>query len=315
MTTIQRRPMIWRSLVSETQFATELTQSGIFQLCQVPLPREVGLSNIDDFQYSLHVGLHSFTSGIERLCKLAISCYKYYTEDHFPDLRHYSHKVTSLMGGLAVLDFKQFKKKGSYLSLPSDPLDPDLGTILDNFAQGAGRYEYLDSLSKQQPSVDTYTTWCALCEKAKLDERIDYMITVRGAIADSIYAGIATSETCVESLINPYIDNHLSKSFFGPSTAVALSLFHKARWAAACLSAVTEQCFYHSPLSQDRWPIIPYLHEVVGPALLLPTNLFFECHIAQFGDMAVVEEAIADIQSLGINDEDNEEIEVDADEQ
>ena len=61
----------WHVLVAEAQFATELTVAGLRRLCLVPgevnLERWVG----DDRNYALHVGMHSYASGLERLCKLA----------------------------------------------------------------------------------------------------------------------------------------------------------------------------------------------------------------------------------------------------
>lgn len=66
---------IWDSLVAEAQFATELALTGLRRLCSVPTEPDIGGGRrSSDRNYSLHVGMYSYSSGLERLCKLAIAC-------------------------------------------------------------------------------------------------------------------------------------------------------------------------------------------------------------------------------------------------
>lgn len=97
-------PSRWDYLVSETQFATELVVTGLRKLCTVPVqgdwPWPVSLTET----YPLHVGLHSYASGLERLCKLTIACHGFVTTGTFPPLRPFGHKIGGLMDGVERLD-------------------------------------------------------------------------------------------------------------------------------------------------------------------------------------------------------------------
>jgi hypothetical protein len=80
-------PTIWANLVAETQFATELTLNGLRRLCSVPTEPELTRWVGNDLNYALHVGMHSYSSGLERLCKLTIACNVYAVNGKFPELR------------------------------------------------------------------------------------------------------------------------------------------------------------------------------------------------------------------------------------
>ncbi|MGO4435804.1 hypothetical protein AB4Y88_21730 [Paenarthrobacter sp. RAF9] len=84
---------IWKNLVVETQFATELTLSGLRRLCSVPTDPALVQWGSNELNYALHVGMYSYSSGLERLCKLAIACNGYATTGEFPKVRKYSHKI------------------------------------------------------------------------------------------------------------------------------------------------------------------------------------------------------------------------------
>ena len=56
-----------------------------------------------DLNYALHVGMYSYSSGLERLCKLAIACNGYATTGDFPKLRDYSHKIGNLLDAVEEL--------------------------------------------------------------------------------------------------------------------------------------------------------------------------------------------------------------------
>jgi hypothetical protein len=301
---------VWQSLISESQFAVELTHLGLRRLCQVPTPDDLVLGRPEGTRYALHVGMHSFTSGLERLCKLAISCYGYCTEGKFPNLRQYSHSISKLLGALEGLDFEQFDgSRGLYLKPEPDPLDPELTTALDRFSQGMGRYEYLDSLASTEPLVDMFTSWCELCARSALNEEISSMLSLRGVMPDAIFAGCNAVGAEIEPLIMPYIDNDLGLPMFRSSVAVAMALYRKARWAAACLSAASTHSFWH-----QRSGLVPLLSEIVDPALVLPSSLFFECHVARFGDAQSIEETVAKLLAVDLSESDPDEVdEVDED--
>lgn len=93
----------WESLVVETQFATELTLTGLRRLCSVPTDPALVRWGSKDLNYALHVGMYSYSSGLERLCKLAIACNGYATTGEFPELRRYSHKIGKLLDAVEKL--------------------------------------------------------------------------------------------------------------------------------------------------------------------------------------------------------------------
>lgn len=150
---------MWQSLVAETQFATELTVSGLRRLCSVPVLSDQFPWSTRDLNYALHVGLHSYSSGLERLCKLAIACNGYASTGEFPALRGFSHKIGALLDaieGLTPTAADASTPKSAYLARPVDGLDPALTNTVERFAGGAGRYEHLDLLWKNDAETSTY---------------------------------------------------------------------------------------------------------------------------------------------------------------
>ncbi len=136
---------IWKNLVVETQFATELTLSGLRRLCSVPTDPAMVQWGSNELNYSLHVGMYSYSSGLERLCKLAIACNGYATTGEFPKVRKYSHKIGNLLDAVEKLSPPPSSPgsaplKEGYLVRPVDGLDPDLTNTVERFASGAGRY-------------------------------------------------------------------------------------------------------------------------------------------------------------------------------
>jgi hypothetical protein len=76
----------WNYLVSETLFASELVESGVSRLCAVPI-RDDNWPVGNERMYSLHVGLHSYVTGLERLCKLTIACHGFLATGGFSSMR------------------------------------------------------------------------------------------------------------------------------------------------------------------------------------------------------------------------------------
>jgi hypothetical protein len=275
---------IWASLVAEAQFATELVQVGLRRLCSVPTESDVLLWPSKDLNYALHVGLHSYSSGLERLCKLAIACNGYAATGEFPSVRSYSHRIGRLLdavGALTPTGPGISMHKAEYLVRPVDALDPDLMDTVERFASGAGRYEHLDSLSNDNAEVNTYNEWSALAARASVSKEVHDLIELKKAAAYAIRSELcddgleSTGQTVVEDLECP---------IFEPSVGVVLSLFRKVRWVSAVLSVAT----YYTGRG------LPILGEVVN-AFNLPSTKFFNYDIARISDKDVVEEELVEV--------------------
>lgn len=269
---------IWESLVAETQFAAELTLAGLRRLCSVPTDHEQFLWSNKDLNYALHVGLYSYSSGLERLCKLAIACSGYATTGEFPRLRNYSHKIGSLLDAVETLSpmgTGASMRKAEYLIRPVDRLDPDLTNTVERFANGAGRYEHLDSLWNDGTEVNTYNEWSALAARTSVSEEVRRLISIKEAMAYAIGSELAddglesTAEKVMEDLAFPTYE---------PSVGVVLRLFRKVRWVSTILDVAT----YYT--SQD----LPLLGEVVSPTFAQSSANFFKYDIARIGDEEVV---------------------------
>ena len=135
---IQMTSTIWDSLVVETQFATELALTGLRRLCFVPTDPARVVWGSSSLNYALHVGMYSYSSGLERLCKLAIACNGYATTGEFPRLRSYSHKIGNLLDAVEKLPptgSGASMHRAKYLVRPVDGLDPDLTNTVERFEQ------------------------------------------------------------------------------------------------------------------------------------------------------------------------------------
>lgn len=266
----------WPSLVAEAQFANELVVLGLAKLCTVPTRTGLwGQEATYAHRYPLYVGLHSFTTGLERLCKLAIVCNGYLLDGHFPNVRQYSHKLATLLDRVG-----QLQKAEAVNSYPVRPkFDNDAGIIgfLEHFASGSGRYEYLDLLSKDQVFPEVYDKWHHFCTDMELSEEISQAFKIRSFVI-SQWRGLS-SEGGLESSTYEMLER-LDVSIDENSTALALRLFSLASWVASVVSEVTN--YTH--------PDLPILGEVFV-ALRSDETLFFENEIALLGDVqAVVEE-------------------------
>jgi hypothetical protein len=263
-------PTRWNYLVSETQFANDLVVSGVRRLCTVPIRNDnwpVG----HDQMYPLHVGLHSYTSGLERLCKLTVACHGFVTTGKFPHLKPLGHKINSLLDAVEDLDLGKLPKLLKTPSpRPHDVLDPSLTDALERFANGPGRYEHLDSLWDDQADVATLRAWRRLCEQVSVSERVQHLLAIRGAVIGGIRTlctngDLEASAYSILESIDPYLSDL--------STSVALRLYQKASWVASTLDALT----YYT--HQD----LPLLGEAVED--LRPTaEAFLQYSVAQIED-------------------------------
>lgn len=271
----------WESLVAETQFATELTLTGLRRLCSVPTDPALVKWGSKDLNYALHVGMYSYSSGLERLCKLAIACNGYAAAGEFPRLRDFNHRIGDLLNTVESLPLPPSgpgvpPQKAKYLERPLDNLDPDLMNTVERFASGAGRYEHLDSLWNDNTEVNTYREWSVLAERASVSESVRRLVSTKERMANAIEselltAGLpASAQRVIQDLALPTYD---------PSVGVVLSLFRKARWVSATLDVAT---FY---TRQD----LPLLGEVFSRFFHHSSENFFKYHIARIGDEYVVD--------------------------
>ncbi|GAA3816322.1 hypothetical protein [Cellulomonas soli] len=296
-------PHVWHSLVAETQFATELALTGLRRLCSVPAGQAADAWGSDDLNYALHVGMYSYASGLERLCKLAIACHGHGTTGQFPRLRGYSHKIGGLLDAVETLSIPESgasARKSAFLARPIDDLDPGLTSMIERFANGAGRYEHLDSLWNDDAEVSTFTEWSALARGLEVSDDVRDLLSLRWAVSRAIESELISDG--LECAAGAALDD-LDVTFYEPSVSVMLRLFRKVRWVSVILDLATDQ----------QRPGIPVLGEVVSPIFIHSTRDFFSYHVARLGDENVVrselEGAYERINAREIEDEDAECVE------
>lgn len=275
---------IWESLVAETQFASDLALAGLRRLCSVPTAPDLFPWGSKDHNYALHVGMHSYSSGLERLCKLAIACNGYAVAGEFPRLRDYSHKIGNLLNAVEELPLPQSgpsvsPRKMGYLVRPLDALDPDVTNMVERFANGAGRYEHLDSLWNDDTEVITYKEWSALAARASVSEDVRRLISIKERAADAIQSELVDNGLLWTS---QRVIQDLALDLYKPSVGVVMSLFRKVRWVSASLDAAT----YYT--RQE----LPLLGEVVSRIFIHTSADFFNYHIARIGDEEAVGEEL-----------------------
>lgn len=277
---------IWDSLVAEAQFATELAVTGLRRLCSVPTEPGLGGRRSNDRNFSLHVGMYSYSSGLERLCKLAIACNEFAASGEFPKLIKYNHKIGKLLDAVEALTpagpGTKSMHKAKYLGRPKDDLDSDLIGMVERFANGAGRYEYLDSLWRDNPEVITFHEWSALAARLPASEEVGDLIALKDAMAYAIEAELAEAGLPASS---ERVREDLALPTYMPSVGVALKLYQKIRWVSAILDVAT----YYTR------PGLPILGEVVSPTLTQSTLNFFRYEIARISDEEVVTDELEEV--------------------
>lgn len=269
-------------LVVETQYATDLTLSGLRRLCAVPTGE--GAFGRDN-DYALHVGLYSYCAGLERLCKLAIACHGFTTGGTFPKLKGYSHKISRLLDAVEALDLAPLGGatwNEQYTSRPTVDLDPELTEFVERFAGGAGRYEHLDSLWDAAAQVSTVADWAQLSARSSVSPEITRLLSLRLGVHEAVSDALIEAE--LETSGSQVVDA-LGTPMFPPSVGVVMSLFRNVRWVSAVLDCTTY--YAHQKL--------PILGEVVSRAFVHPSRDFFAWQIAQFADEEVVAEELEDV--------------------
>lgn len=269
----------WYNLVAESQFATELVRSGIGRVCSLPMSGDRPDGRIDyDETYPLNVGLHTYTSGLERLCKLALACHGFATTGEFPKTRKFSHKLSGLLDAIEQLDMSAFEPYyHEYLARPDDEFGEDLVAWLERYASGDGRYELLDSLTRDDIEILTWDVWVQFCARGVASEDVKESISIRNAMSEAL--GNVTAANDLESVAYPFWES-TSRSFHAPAVAVGLAMYRRARCAAEVIGATTHY----------TGKGLPILREVVN-TLTQTTDDFFAYEIAGISDREpVVEE-------------------------
>jgi len=229
-----------------------------------------------DQTYPLHVGLHTYTSGLERLCKLALACDGFLKTGSFASVRSYSHKIGPLLDAIGKLG--PFEDSKSYLLKPMDEYEPELVSWLEQYSSGSGRYELLDSLSSGATELPTWETWAVFCSKGTASENVRLRISMHSASGNALrdIAAEHDLENVAGSLLEDFQVPVSEKS-----AAVGLAMYRRARWVASILN---ELSYY----THEELPIL-------GEALTAFTSTsddFFAYEVVGFSDPDVVEEEL-----------------------
>jgi len=269
----------WTNLVIETQVAADLVLSGIRRVSAPPMSGGIFQVVSYDQTFPLHVGLHTYTSGLERLCKLAIACHAFLQNGSFGDVRRYSHRISALLDDLEDLEVSQFTKgDAGYLRRPTGEYDPGLVAWLERYSSGQGRYELLDSLSRDDAEVLNWATWVEFCSRGSVSENVRMSVMMHRATGDAIRDIAAAHD--LESAVAPHLEE-FDHPIAEASAAVGLAMYRRARWAASILDAVT----YYTNQG------LPILGEALVELRQTSEN-FFAYEVARISDPDVVEEEL-----------------------
>lgn len=285
----------WRSIVTETQFATESVLEGIRRVSSLPVgwdsERLVHVSY--DQTYPLQMGLMLYTSGLERLCKLALACHGLAQDGEFRNVRRFSHRLSDLLNAIEQLDLSRFaSRRDEYLARPEDEFGSELVHWLERFASGGGRYELIDSLVRDDAKLLTWDTWMTFCAQGVVTDDVRLSISVHAGIGNAL-GDIAVAND-LESAAGQYVESS-QRRFSEPAVAVGLAMHRRARWVAAVLDAVTHN-------TDERLPILSEVTYV----LTHPSDDFFMWEIANLSDREVITEELTDhVENFDYPDEDD----------
>lgn len=282
------------NLVSETQFAVNLVLTGIRRVSRLPMDGHMLTRARYDQTFPLHVGLHSYTSGLERLCKLALACHGFLEKGSFARVRAYSHQITVLFDALEALDLSHIATgPGTYLTRPQDDYEPELNEWLARYSSGQGRYELLDSLSSGSQTLPTWVMWAEFCSRGAVSPSVRRAINMHHASCRALREIAALHR--LESVAAGYLAE-LDGQISFTSAAVGLAMYRRARWAASVLDAVSY--YTHRGL--------PILGEAVV-SLRQTSDDFFAFEIARLSDPEVVEVELLGHRSSFVYPEDDDE--------
>lgn len=275
----------WGSLISESQFAREMITSGLRYLCEVPFPRADDpddRSYTNHYRYTAHVGLHYFTSGFERLCKLTLVCAEWLNTGKFAHTFDRTHQPSFLIKQVEALVFAD--KSVSIPGRPQPTVSDEFLKELDLFTKSDGRYEYLNALESKGTAPRIYSTWvreAKQTEVSDLAQRVDF---VRETME-----GILLENEELYSLIEPLVQATLAKRMDKESISLAIRLAELVRWVASILFEITTVGYSRG--SHTSTLAMPLLYEVIPELGDEPESLVINTVIG-FQDFDAVEEAV-----------------------
>ncbi len=294
----RRQP--WYDVLSETQFAVRQTVVGLRELGCAVHSDQLLFGGAKEVRYMIHSGLFAYTTGVERLAKLALSLAHFREFGGFPAVKSFGHRISDLAGQLASLaPLPAAGLSGSDRLVAGNPLNarPDFVKLLDDYARGPGRYEYLDSLRSGVNDLDVYQRWLDLSGQVVPSAEVRELCSVPQTISDALYSVSRAVEERLdirlfELLFAPYVENMLPTNLHPESVEVALTYFDFAQWITAHLSGISAQIFYGDG---HRVPPCPYLPEVTSQYLLVDREQFAEFHILQLNDLQSTVEAVEEV--------------------
>lgn len=165
-----------------------------------------------------------------------------------------------------------------YLTRPDDEFGENLVVWLERYASGDGRYELLDSLTRDDIKILTWGVWTQFCARGVVSEDVKESIGIRNAMSEAL--GNVAAANDLESTAHLFWE-HTSRSFHAPAVAVGLAMYRRARWAAEIIGTTTHY----------TGKGLPILREVVN-VLTQATDDFFAYEIAGISDRGPVLEEL-----------------------
>ncbi|MBM7491931.1 hypothetical protein JOD64_003153 [Micromonospora luteifusca] len=289
---------------------------GIRTLAYVTDPEQLLFSDGGlELRYKLHNGLLGFTTGLERLAKLTVSANHFRLHGEYPKVSKYSHAVTRLLDAVEDLDISSIPDgpglAGKYVQAGRPDVPATLVPLLEKYAKGGGRYEYLDSLSGSDVEPGLYRDWIALAGGCEEPDWLGPYLALTSYIPHALYKVAHAAEAQrgwnAEILLQPYIDQ-FDVPLHPKSVAMALHCFRLARWVTAFLSVISNELFYPSSGVRGKTPTFPYLCEVVDSTLLHSAENYFGFFVLRLDDPTAVREALEGLVEPGDwYDEDDDE--------
>ena len=291
----------WESLVSETQFATEQTIAGVKELALVANPgRFLFASDGSSVRHKLHNGLLQYTTGLERLAKLTLAIDAYYRSHTYPSVRSFGHNISSLLDKVAEIDTHGYTY--TKLIIEERPCAPDdLLSVLTSYAQGGGRYEFLDSLQKPESEPLLYQQWTALAAEYTAPAWMLELIKFPKIAASVLQDVSSWVDSDLEVVLQPFMDS-LNADYDESSVCIALNCMSLARWVASRLSALAHNSFFDAS-DPSRQVVFPYLSEILDKVFLHTDQALLEFYVFPFEDYEVVGEALRSLSALASEDD------------
>lgn len=303
----------WIDVLSEAQFAADQTVIGIDRLAQVRLPGDLFLEGAEDAtRHELHSALLSFTTGIERLCKLSLTCAHFDQHGTHVNVSQYRHRMARLLQAVEDIPTVQTRHRhGGADGVIKDGRPPTpvaLIDLLERYAQGQARYEYLDGLSRSATTLvpsGLYTDWAGIANGLPAHTSAEWVNGLLSSTQNAlIWVTTQAAEVAeiddLEPLVSPFIDQQLDRRYSPHSLALAMECFAVARWVAAHLVAVTTWDPARSHANVQRG--LPILSDVLAHRFLHSDRAFIEHELLRMNDANLLAEVLDEIPEADLDD-------------